>query len=589
MVDAQHKIEERDGMVVEWDAPITMDDGIVLRADVYRPLGEGRHPVLMTHGPYAKGLSFQEGFAYAWMQLARDRPDALEGSSNKYQSWETPDPEIWTRDWGYVCIRVDSRGSGRSPGFLDCFSDRETRDYAACIEWAGEQPWSNRKVGLFGISYYAINQWQVAARKPKHLAAICAFEGASDLYRDGSRHGGILTDFWMKWYPAQISSVQHGLGTRGRINRNTGEPIAGPKTLSPEEMARNAADLVAQHRENRLATDPYFIERQVKLEDIEVPVLSRGNWGGIALHLRGNIEAFMRVSSKKKWLEMHGDTHWTDFYTPEGRAFMRRFLDHFLKDEDNGWDREPPILLNVRHPNEKFVPRTEHEWPLARTEWTWMHLDGASSGIARDAPAAGGKFTFDAAGAGHTFYAAPVDRPTEITGPLAATIFMSTTARDADIYLAVRAFSHNGREVLFQGTTDPNTPLAFGWLRASHRKIDDARSLPFRPWHPHDEEQLLTPGEIYRLEIEIWPTSIVLPAGYRLALTVSGRDYDHELPGPLIPNAPPMYGGGRMSGCAIHTHQVAGDRPPERFDGTTTIYTGGNHASRLLVPFIPAK
>ncbi|HEY8358860.1 MAG TPA: CocE/NonD family hydrolase, partial [Ramlibacter sp.] len=167
MQDEQHRIEERDGMVIEWDVPITMDDGLVLRADVYRPLAGGRHPVLMTHGPYAKGLSFQEGFAFAWMQLERDHPEALEGSSNKYQAWETPDPEIWTRDWGYVCVRVDSRGAGRSPGVIDCFSARETRDYAACVEWAGEQPWSNGKVGLTGISYYAMNQWQVAALKPK--------------------------------------------------------------------------------------------------------------------------------------------------------------------------------------------------------------------------------------------------------------------------------------------------------------------------------------------------------------------------------------------------------------------------------------
>lgn len=586
MQDSQHRIEERDGMVIEWDVPITMDDGLVLRADVYRPRAGGRHPVLMTHGPYAKGLSFQEGFAFAWMQLERDHPEALEGSSNKYQAWETPDPEIWTRDWGYVCVRVDSRGAGRSPGFLDCFSARETRDYAACVEWAGEQPWSNGKVGLTGISYYAMNQWQVAALKPKHLAAICPFEGAADLYRDGVRHGGILTSFWIRWYPAQVSSVQHGLGTRGRINHNTGEPIAGPATLLPEEMAKNIADLPAEQREHRLF-DAYYRERVAGLEDIEVPVLSRGNWGGIGLHLRGNTEGYLRAGSKQKWLEMHGDTHWTEYYTPAGRDLMRRFYDHFLKGEDNGWDREPRVLLNVRHPNEKFVPRKENEWPLARTQWTRAYLDAGSKSLQPEAGEEGSQ-SFRGFSQGVTFLGAPVRQPTEITGPVAAKIFVSSSTRDADLFLSLRAYAQNGREALFQGASEPNVPLAFGWLRASHRKLDPAKSLPYRPWHPHDEEQPLTPGKVVELDVEIWPTSIVLPPGWRIALTVGGQDYDHQLPGP-VPHAPPQYGGIRQTGCAIHVHDDARDRPPEVYNGTTTLYTGGKYASHVLLPVIPAK
>src|ERR1700753_2046434 len=174
-------------MRIEWDVPITMDDGLVLRADVFRPDTDGRFPLIMTHGPYAKGLAFQEGFAFAWANLEREHPDALAGSSNRYQNWETVDPEKWVPD-GYVVVRVDCRGAGRSPGFLDIFSAQETRDYYECIEWAGVQPWSNGKVGLLGISYYAVNQWQVAALRPPHLAAICPWEGASDYYRELHRH-----------------------------------------------------------------------------------------------------------------------------------------------------------------------------------------------------------------------------------------------------------------------------------------------------------------------------------------------------------------------------------------------------------------
>ena len=122
-------------MRIDWDVPIEMDDGVVLRADVYRPDGDGPHPVLMTHGPYGKGLAFQEGYAGMWQVIEAKYPEILRGSSNRYQNWETVDPEKWVPD-GYACVRVDSRGAGRSPGYLDPFSPRETQDYAACIEWA---------------------------------------------------------------------------------------------------------------------------------------------------------------------------------------------------------------------------------------------------------------------------------------------------------------------------------------------------------------------------------------------------------------------------------------------------------------------
>jgi predicted acyl esterase len=160
----------RDGMRVDWDVPIAMDDGLVLRADVFRPIVDGRHPVILTYGPYAKGLAFQDGYPSAWQRMVAEHPDVAYGSTNRHQNWETVDPEKWVPD-GYVCVRVDSRGCGRSPGYVDHFSPRETRDFYQCIEWAGVQPWSNGKVGLNGVSYYGINQWHVASLQPPHLAA----------------------------------------------------------------------------------------------------------------------------------------------------------------------------------------------------------------------------------------------------------------------------------------------------------------------------------------------------------------------------------------------------------------------------------
>src|SRR5437879_11715749 len=209
------KSEIRDGMRIDWDAAIAMDDGVVLRADVFRPIAEGTYPVILSYGPYAKGLAFQEGYKSAWTRMTAACPETAQGTSNKYQNWERVDPEKWVPD-GYAIVRVDSRGAGRSPGYLEVWSPREAKDFYDCIEWAGVQAWSNGKVGVSGISYYAVNQWLVAPLQPPHLAALCIWEGYSDFYREQLRSGGILNEFMGKWFDRQLVSMQHGVGGRGK-------------------------------------------------------------------------------------------------------------------------------------------------------------------------------------------------------------------------------------------------------------------------------------------------------------------------------------------------------------------------------------
>src|SRR5919205_4428219 len=230
----QMKSETRDGMHIDWDAPIPMDDGVIMRADVFRPLGDGKYPVILSYGPYAKGLEFKEGYKGNWARLVKAAPEVLEGSSNKYQNWELVDPEKWVPD-GYVCVRVDSRGAGRSPGYLDSWSPREARDFYHCIEWAAAQPWSNGKVGLNGISYFAMNQWRVAGLKPPHLAAMCVWEGYADRYRDATHHGGILSTFARNFQGRQVFRVQYGVGERGPRNPVTGEQVSADH-LSEDEL-----------------------------------------------------------------------------------------------------------------------------------------------------------------------------------------------------------------------------------------------------------------------------------------------------------------------------------------------------------------
>jgi uncharacterized protein len=576
------KSEIRDNMLIEWDAPIEMDDGAVLRADVFRPIGADRYPVILSYGPYAKGLSFQEGYKGNWARLIKAAPEVLAGSTNKYQNWELVDPEKWVPD-GYACVRIDSRGAGRSPGMLDVWSPRETMDLYQCIAWAGTQAWSNGKVGINGISYYAMNQWTIGALRPPHLAALCIWEGSSDYYRELCRHGGILSDFLNSWFPRQVASVQHGAGARSAMSVVTGELIAGPETLSDSQLETNRADSPGEAKQRKLH-DGYYAARTADFSQIEAPLLSAANWGGMGLHTRGNFEGFLAAGSKQKWLEVHGDTHFTHFYSNYGEALQKRFFGHFLKGEDTGWSRQPRVSLNIRHPHEKFVLRAENEWPLARTQWTKYFLHPEGLLVTADPPSTAATLGYETSGDGLTFRTQPMANSVEITGPVAAKLWLSSQTKDADVFLALRLFDPSGKEITFVGSNDPRVPVGLGWLRASHRKLDPAKSLPYRPWHTHDEKWPLRPGEPVELDIEIWPTSIVVPAGYQLALSVSGKDYEVDGQDVALPNAPYP-----MKGVGPFLHIDPDDRPQSIFATRNTLHFSKWQQPYLLLPIIPER
>ena len=581
-----YKTEDRDGMRIDWDVPIPMEDGVVLRCDVYRPQDdEGKYPVILTYGPYGKYLHFEDLYETCWTRMVEQHPDVPAGSTNKYQNWEVVDPEKWVPD-GYICIRVDSRGAGRSPGVIDIWSAREAQDLYECIEWAAVQPWSTGKIGLNGISYYGMNQWQVGSLQPPHLSAMCVWEGAADYYREMAHHGGIFCNgFARNWSEMQVYTVQHGLGERGFKSRFTGDWVSGPITLTEEELGANRNDFGEDCFSHKLDTDEYWQSRMPDFSKIQAPLLSSANWGGQGLHPRGNFEGFLETGCEEKWLEVHGIEHWTEFYTDYGVNMQKKFFGHYLKGEDTGWPDQPRVLLQVRHPGERFVERHESEWPLARTQWTKYYLNAKTHSL-EDAPVAeAATTTYAGFSEGVTFVTPPISEDTEVTGPIAAKLFVSSETKDADMFLVVRVFTPDMEEVVFQGALDPHTPIAQGWLRASHRKLDPEKTLPYRPYHTHDEEQPLTPGDIYELDIEVWPTCIVIPEGYRVAFTVRGKDYVY----------PGGSGGGlsnmknEFTGCGCFIHNDPKDRPPDVFGKNVTLHCGGAHEAYVMLPVIPEK
>ena len=428
-----------------------------------------------------------------------------------------------------------------------------------------------------------MNQWQVASRQPEHLVAMCVWEGASDWYRDATHHGGILSTFWANWYDMQVTTVQHGVGERGATNPNTEGLISGPETLSDEQLAVARIDFGDDIRWHPV-DDAYHRERSGDWDRITVPLLSAGNWGGQGLHLRGNVEGFVRSASPQKWLEMHGLEHWTHFYTDYGVDLQKRFFGHFLKDEPTGWETQPPVTLQIRQADGSFVQRAEREWPLARTEWTELHLQADSTLPPTPADEAA-VLRYAADGEGLSFTTAPFEVDTEITGPAALRVAISSQTSDADVFAILGLLDPEGAEVTFQGAIDPHSPLAQGWLRASHRRLDPELSRPYRPYHSHKDPQPLTPGEVVELDIEILPTSIVVPHGFRLRLTIQGHDYEN-------PNA----AGVRQSnfkndlrGCGPFLHDDPVDRPPAVFGGEVGLHLGDGAVASLLLPVIAPK
>jgi uncharacterized protein len=573
--------ESVDGMRIDWDTPIPMDDGVVLRANVYRPDDDAQHPVLMTYGPYGKDLHFRQIYEGVWQTVSREAPEFAEGTSNRYQGFEVPDPEKWVPE-GYAIVRIDSRGSGRSPGVLDSFGPREAQDYHDCIEWAAEQPWSSGKVGLTGTSYYAVSQWRVARLHPPHLAALCISEGWFDYYRDRQRHGGILNEFGRNWYDVQLKPTQNGRGERGYRNPYTGVLVSGDEELSDEQMLANVKfDALNEARAHDL-DDQYYADHSGDPTQTTVPLLSIGTWGDIGLHLRGNVLGFATAAAEEKWLVVQsGMTGFAYFHGDKGRLLQKRFFDHFLKGEGD-WGEQPRVLVAARAADDSVQMRGDESWPLAETEWRQLDIDPEARTLSSAPPSAPVAATYHSLGEPLTLKTEPFASETTIIGPVAAKIWLSSSTADADVFTTLRLFAPDGSECLFVGHLDPKSPVTMGWLRASHRKLDPERSQPWLPFHSHDERQPLTPGEVYELDVELNPTSIVVPAGYRLGLTIGGVDFDHG-------QEPTVYQphGTLMRGSGIATHGDEVDRPASLFDGEIALHAGPDRPSYLLLPVIP--
>jgi len=553
--------QPRYDLIIEKDLEIPMRDRARLKADVFRPKAGGRFPVIINLGAYQKDK--------LWVP-----PADLEEAPNPHMNWETVNP-LWWVPRGYAAVRVDTRGSGKSPGRTDPWSPSESTDFYDAIEWAGRQAWSSGHVGTSGVSYFAMTQWLVAGLKPPSLKAMIPWEGAADMYRDFGYHGGIFSfTFVVNWYNNHMA--HHLLGK--------------PQASSPDAFA---TPWVWEYMRYNLDSEWYH-GRRALWENIDCPLYSAGNWSGMGLHLRGNTEGYLRAASKHKKLRIHAGTHYHPFYSAEGRLDQLRFFDHWLKGLDTGIMREPPVKLLIRkggHGNSEW--RFENEWPIRRTRWTRFFLrpsarggdEGMLGALVTEAPRKASSLSYSASGMtkagvasaswtstalagslppmGASFATDPLEEDTEVTGPVVLVLWVASSTEDMDIFATIRNIAPDGSDVFELGQQSQPVPVAKGWLRASHRKLDPHLSLPYRPYHAHIEREILEPGTPVRVEVEIWPTSMVFKKGHRIRLDIQPRD---------------------GIGSAPYTHYAA-----DYNSGTNTIFTGGTRASYLLLPVIPRR
>ncbi|KAG8668472.1 hypothetical protein FPOAC2_07759 [Fusarium poae] len=564
--------------------PLKAGDGLV-RLNVYRPKGVDKVPVLVTYGPYGKDISYQDFHPKSFSEVNPQH-------KSEHSAWETPDPAFWTKN-GYAIVRADERGLGQSSGKLDTMSRGTSEAFFDVVEWAAEQPWSSGKVGLLGISYYAGSQWRVAARKPKGLSAIVPWEGMSDYYRDRCRHGGILSNAFIKfWWNRQVITNQYG--RPGRNARNWGpDTIEGD--LPEDELEANRQDQTIDNQANRFRDDAYYASKEYDMGDIEVPLLSVGNWGGILLHLRGNIEGYTHAGSRFKYLRLITGRHDLPFYYEEEVEIQRSFLDAFLKGEDRvGWSQEgkvAPVSLVLRKGNvgfndaekEKVYPRREEtEWPIARTQYKKLFLT-PEQGLSWEEPKTNRKkLSYKALGTLEKpevlqFSTPAFEAETEITGHVVAHLNVSVspdpsgpTPSDIDLFVTLRHIDPSGQEVFYTGTAGDPVPVTKGWLRVSLRKVDQEHPK-HREWLPHrnytSKDVLpVIQGEVYAVDVEIWPTNVVVDKGGKLVFEVASGD---------------------TQGSGIFQHNDTVDRCPDIFQGHNHIHFGPRQQNYITLPVIP--
>ena len=568
-------VAPRNDILVDNHVPVRMRDGVTLYADVYRPTGSGRHPVLLSVTPYST-----ERFPTAY------------------------DAAVYFAQRGYVYVFQDVRGRHESEGVWIPFVNDE-KDAYDTIEWAAKQPWSDGKVAMQGGSYLGQNQWRAAQAKPASLVTIFPMVASTSIYHDWiTLNGGWRLSFNFGWGPVRQES---------RIMQNPGpHTIDGLRAIHYDQVQRHLPlntmqQLVGRHArfyDDWLANPdynaywkPFNVEEQ--FDKIAIPVHTFGGWfdifsqgtlrGYVGMSQKGATDRARRGSNLVIGPWGHGPTQKfgaLDFgptANVDALTLQLRWYDHWLKGMDNGLASEAPVKLFVMGRNAWVY---EREYPLARTDYRPLYF---SSGGNANAAAGDGRLTWTKpAGASPTdrfrydpndpvpsvggnnccgtpTAAGPQDqRPIEgrrdvliytsdvlqeeieVTGPVKVVLYAASDAVDTDFVAKLVDVYPDGSSY----------NMAEGIVRARYRE-----SLT--------KPGLLKPGEVYRFEIDLVGTSVAFLKGHRIRVHVTSSHF-------------PQFDRNPNTGAAFGTSAAV--KVAEQ-----TIYHDATRASHVLLPVIPRR
>lgn len=527
-------------IVLDKDVPVVLRDGVTIKVDVFRPAGTQRVPVIVAWSPYGKGQGTSASVLGIFGMVGLDN-----GIVSGLEKFEGPDPAYWCAR-GYAICNPDIRGVADSEGDSVLWDRQEGRDCHDLIEWLGVQDWCTGKVAMSGTSYLAVSQWFTAAEQPPHLAAINPWEGVSDVYRDLVMRGGMPDT----GFAGQLQD--HSFRGNGQKE-----------------------DILTEAERYPLMNDLW--ENKIpRFEKITVPAYVVASYSN-TLHTAGTFRAWRRMAAEQKWLRVHNSQEWPDYYDEANTEDLRRFFDHFLKGEDNGWERTPRVrycLLDLQGGDRVNIPADQ--FPPPDVTPTKYYLDGRSRTLATAAPARG-------ATAGYVVGSNPdavsfvtrFDRETVLVGYPKARLWVEAKGSDdMDLFVLVQKLDAHGTPLqqftvpnqgaLIQDVTERGASIlrykgSDGRLRVSMRHLDEALSTDDIPAHSFGRAEKLSPGEVVDVEIDLLPVGLTFHPGEQLRLVISGR----SLLGTMMPG--------------IREYAPANS-------GQHIIHTGGEHASYVQLP-----
>lgn len=479
-------VEDHPDMLIERNVAIPVRGGLTVYADVFRPKGAVDVPVVIGYAPFGKHphIPLREAFAGS---------DIPFETLSEFTTFEQFDPLRWT-GYGYAIALVDAKGNWYSEGKATFFTPEEALVGHDIVEWFADRDWSNGKIGWGGVSYYAMTAWSVAATQPPHLAAILPWDASSDCYREAYLKGGIpAMPFIHNWMI-----------------------LTGSGTGVVEDMEAGIRD--------HPTFDDYWKVRVADWAKVEVPTYTVSEFTN-NLHSRGVIEAWQCISSTDKFLELRGDKEWQGFYEEESVAKQKSFFDRFLKGIENDVSSWPRVRRALRTRGTDWTFVEDDQWPPAATEYRKLWIDTDNHSLSPERSDAVSSVSYDstdvekAACFDFTF-----DTKTEITGNAKLRLWVSSDAtNDLDLFVGVEKLDASGTRIPYTySQMYDDGPLGFGWLRVSHRELDETKSTESRPVHKHETRKWLSLNEIVPVDVEIWPNSVLFEPGETLRVIVKG-------------------------------------------------------------------